>query len=140
MRLFADEPAINVRTMNVPTQDEPVELGRFHLTPRQDTGSGMINDYEILTAAGDCTTAEYTLQKSGTLPFENRTEDRVIALDAPVTANCVQVVWNSSWGGDGTEQATATLAEFNADTGFEESGVAETPNPSSLTCLTAPSS
>ncbi len=100
--------------------EEPVELGRFHLTPRQDSGSGMIRDYEIRTAAGECATADYTSVQSGTLSFENRTEDRVIALDAPVQANCVQVVWNGSWGGDGSEQTTATLAEFNADTGFEE--------------------
>ncbi|RMB61987.1 hypothetical protein EAX62_05205 [Tessaracoccus antarcticus] len=108
-------PAPHVLTFKV--ADAPVRLGRVRLLPRQNSGSGLINEYELRTASGDCTVdAGYTVAKSGALPFTDRTAERVIALDAPVMANCVRVVYKSSWGGDGSVQATATLADFNADT------------------------
>lgn len=104
--------------------DAPVQLGRVKLTPRQSSnGSGRVNEYELLTATGDCSSASYTKVAEGSFPGDLATalQDRVITLDAPVAASCVQVRYLSSWGGkSGSDpispaEKVATLAEFNAD-------------------------
>ncbi|MBB1482733.1 hypothetical protein H5392_02510 [Tessaracoccus sp. MC1865] len=50
--------------------DEPVQLGRVSLTPRQSSnGSGRVNEYEVWTSASDCTaeTGGFVKQAEGEL-------------------------------------------------------------------------
>ena len=115
--------------------DEAVNLGQVRLTPRQtSTGSGRVNEYRVETATGDCATATYTERTTGSFPGDEATaaQERSIVLDPAVSATCVKVVYESSWGGDNPAgdislpEEVASLAEFNADV-VADDGTTEPP-------------
>nr|WP_269452159.1 discoidin domain-containing protein [Tessaracoccus coleopterorum] len=112
--------------LTVKLADEAVQVGRVTLTPRQSSnGSGRVNEYELLAATGpDCTAATYTKVAEGSFPGDvaSALTDRVITLDQPVDANCLQVRYLSTWGGvRGADpispaETVGSLAEFNVET------------------------
>jgi endo-alpha-N-acetylgalactosaminidase len=111
--------------LSVRLADEPVELARVRLTPRQDSnGSGRIGDYEIHASTdAECADGAYEKVAGGGFGGElaDATTERVITLDEPVEASCLKVVWLSSWGGRAQDPVTsppeevASLAELNVD-------------------------
>ncbi|QXT63218.1 NPCBM/NEW2 domain-containing protein [Tessaracoccus palaemonis] len=116
--------------------DEAVNLGRVTLTPRQSSnGSGRVHEYELWTANGDCTTAEYSKVAEGEFSgaVTELAKDQVITLDEAVEATCAKVVYLSTWGGaagadpQSPVEKVGSLAEFNADTA---AGDPATPEPS----------
>lgn len=126
--------------------DNAVPLGRVSLTPRQSSnGSGRVGDYDLYAIdAPTCSTEAFENTqpvKSGSfngLVSENKAV-REITLDQPVQANCVKVVYKSSWGGvsgadeESPAEKVASLAEFNAYTASEgEAQPSEPSEPSTL--------
>ena len=118
---------------------DPVQLGRVELTPRQSsTGSSRVGEYDLFAvSAPECTPAAFEGKspvKSGSFDgaVSTAAETRQITLDKPVEANCVKVVYKSSWGGmpnSGSEslpEEVASLAEFNA---FTASGTPDAEEP-----------
>lgn len=112
--------------------DEPVDLGRISLTPRRSSnGSGRVGDYSLYAIATDtCSNAAFdgvSAVKTGSFGGEvaDALTVREITLDAPVSANCVKVNYDSSWGGKASDETIspveqiASLAEFNAYTAAE---------------------
>lgn len=122
----ADQPP---HSFVVSLGDEAVDLGRVDLTPRQSSnGSGRVHEYALNAIdTAECTADAFEGAepvKTGSfdgLVAENKTV-RQIVLDEPVSANCVQVVYESTWGGvqGSSDQSPAevvgSLAEFNAYT------------------------
>ncbi|MGP9538135.1 endo-alpha-N-acetylgalactosaminidase family protein [Brachybacterium sp. AOP43-C2-M15] len=111
--------------LSVQVAEEPVEVARVRLQPRQDSsGSGRIGDYEIHASSDpDCTDDAYRKVADGGFDgaLAEATTERTITLDSPVEASCLKVVWLSSWGGRASDPETsppeevASLAELNVD-------------------------
>lgn len=105
--------------------DEPVDLAKVVLTPRQSSnGSGRVHEYELYTSTDpECAEDSFTLAAEGAFGGEvaEALEDRSIALDAPTSAMCAKLVYLSAWGGKGAgpvspEENVGSLAEFTAYT------------------------
>ena len=101
--------------LSVQLADEPVEMARVRLQPRQDSsGSGRIGDYEI-HASTDAECADDAFEKVAEGSFGGElaeaTTERVVTLDEPVEASCLKVVWLSSWGGRADDPVTSPPEE-----------------------------
>ncbi|WCC79320.1 endo-alpha-N-acetylgalactosaminidase family protein [Cutibacterium equinum] len=109
--------------------DQPVDLGRVDLTPRQSSnGSGRVHEYKLYAVnTPQCTKDSFgSAAPVASGQFDglvaNKARVRSITLDTPIKATCVKVQYDSSWGGasgsDDTSPAeqVASLAEFNAFT------------------------
>lgn len=101
------------------------ELGRVDLLARQSSnGSGRVNEYEVFAVEAEtCDETQFTedlepVATGSVQPGEFLTEPLQITFD-PVAANCVMVQYNSTYGGNGSAELVASLAEFNAYTAVE---------------------
>lgn len=119
--------------------DAPVDLGRIDLVPRQSSnGSGRVGEYEIfaLNTSGSCDAAAFEKAEpitSGSFDAEDNSSTRQITF-TPAKADCVKVQYNSTWGGDGSAEKVASLAEFQAFTATEQ----EPPDPSEAPKIVVP--
>lgn len=108
------------------------EVGRVRLLPRQSSNdSGRVHEYELYAATGDCSTATFeSLVAEGAFPGDvaGNAIERTITLDEPVTADCLKIVYLSTWGGHVAGEDTSrvervgSLAELNVDTATWDDG------------------
>lgn len=118
--------------LSVDLGDEPQEVAQVRLLPRQSsTGSGRVHEYE-LHASSEANCEEDSFETIATGEFggeiDESADERSITLDEPVAADCLKIVYLSSWGGQSEDpdvspsEEVASLAEFNVDILGEDDG------------------